>query len=293
MIVVKLMGGLGNQLFQYAFGRSLAEKNRTVLKFDLGFFKDAPGASDITPRQYELGVYQVAQHFAGPAEISAFFAADGKPWFRKMVSFPGGKHLVVRQEANYHFEDRFLGARGNIYLDGYWQSVKYFQSIESTIRKELVLRAEAVASDSPIRVGGGSQAVSLHVRRGDYVHNPHVGKVHPVCSQAYYQEAVALMAAKVANPHFFVFSDDIEWCRTQLRVDCPVTFVTPSNPGKNYLDMHWMSTCSHHIIANSSFSWWGAWLNRNPGKVVIAPREWFKDPRLHSEDIIPEGWIKL
>ena len=133
----------------------------------------------------------------------------------------------------------------------------------------------------------------MHIRRGDYVSNPTTNKLHGTCSLEYYHNAVDIIAAKVSNPHFFIFSDDHEWARNNFKIDYPLTFVAHNNAGKNYEDMRLMSLCKHHIIANSSFSWWGAWLGSNPKKIVCAPRGWFKDKSLNTNDIIPSDWSRI
>lgn len=136
-------------------------------------------------------------------------------------------------------------------------------------------------------------AVSLHVRRGDYVSNLTINQFHGTCSLEYYNQAIAQIAKKVETPHFFVFSDDPEWVKSNLKIDYSITIVDHNNADKNYEDIRLMSLCKHHIIANSSFSWWGAWLCRNPNKIVIAPLKWFNDKSINTTDLIPDGWIKI
>ena len=137
------------------------------------------------------------------------------------------------------------------------------------------------------------ESVSVHIRRGDYLSNPAFYRFHGVCAVEYYEAAVGHLAGAVENPCFFLFSDDLDWARRNLRLDYPVTYVDHNGEDKDYEDLRLMSQCKHHIIANSSFSWWAAWLCANPGKIVIAPRKWFNDPNIDTADIIPASWRRI
>jgi len=135
-----------------------------------------------------------------------------------------------------------------------------------------------------------TNSVSIHFRRGDYVTNPLTSQHHGVCSNKYYQDAISLLKSKISQPHFFLFSDEPEWLKTNVSLQEPFRIID-NNPG--YVDLYLMSNCKHNIIANSSFSWWGAWLNNNPDKIVIAPHKWFNEPGINTYDLIPETWIRL
>ena len=136
-------------------------------------------------------------------------------------------------------------------------------------------------------------SVSLHIRRGDYVSNPDTNSALGTCSLEYYRHCIEHIASNVENPHFFLFSDDINWVRDNLKIKYPTTVVDGNSADTNYADLHLMSNCKHNIIANSSFSWWGAWLNNNPDKIIIAPKIWFANSPLTPKEIIPENWLKL
>ena len=139
----------------------------------------------------------------------------------------------------------------------------------------------------------GSNSISLHVRRADYVTNPQANQFHGVSSMEYYNKAIHKIKSIISEPHFFIFSDDITWAKQNMIIDCPTTFVSHNGPDKNYDDLRLMSFCKHHIIANSSFSWWGAWLAMNKNKVVIAPTRWFNSPDRNTKDVIPENWFSI
>jgi hypothetical protein len=136
----------------------------------------------------------------------------------------------------------------------------------------------------------GCNAVSLHVRRGDYVSNPDSSRVHGLCGADYHQAAVRRIAEVVPQPHLFVFSDDPQWAAGNLHLDHPATIVTGNDTRRDYEDLHLMSLCKHHIVANSSFSWWGAWLDTNPDKIVIAPERWFAHEQHDTRDLLPPTW---
>ena len=139
----------------------------------------------------------------------------------------------------------------------------------------------------------GTNSIALHVRRGDYVSNPITNRIHGTCSIAYYNEAVETIARKISGPHFFVFTDDFVWAKENLKFDFPITYATGNGPENSYEDLRLMSLCKHNIVANSSFSWWGAWLNQNPAKIIIAPTHWFDRYAADTRDLLPESWVKL
>ena len=180
-----------------------------------------------------------------------------------------------------------------MYLDGFWQSERYFSEIASTVRTELAPRFSLSTDRQSILAEiGTSNAVSVHVRRGDYTTPKNLVK-HGVCSSDYYQDALAVVKSRVTEPHCFVFSDDPEWAREHLKLDMPVSFVSPPADGRDYEDFVLMSSCRHHVIANSTFSWWAAWLSASHDKLIVAPKQWFAGSEYDARDIVPEGWIRV
>jgi hypothetical protein len=139
---------------------------------------------------------------------------------------------------------------------------------------------------------GRVNAVSLHVRRGDYVKNPKTTATHGLCSLDYYHTAIRYIYETVEQPYFFIFSDDMAWVKEHLKIDAPCQYVDHNQGKESFNDMHLMSLCKHHIIANSSFSWWGAWLNSSPEKIVIAPNKWFANQN-NIKDLLPNDWVTL
>jgi hypothetical protein len=178
---------------------------------------------------------------------------------------------------------------GNVCLKGFWQSWRYFADIQDLIHQEFTLK-------SPLGVGAtelakkiqGVTAVGIHIRRGDYVSNPVTHQFHGICDLDYYARAISCMAEAVQQPYFFVFSDEPQWARENLKIDFPCTIIDPNH--QDYEDLYLLSLCQHFIIANSSFSWWAAWLSSNPGKSVIAPRRWFAAEDIDMGDLALPGW---
>lgn len=273
MITVNIKGGLGNQMFQYAAGRALALRNDDELSLTRSEYQ-----GDIE-RPFSLTAFNITGNVIPLANISLY------------------RRLVVRlrqkltRDFFVNFDPSILVKKGDTYLDGYFQSEKYFSDAADTIKRDFTLKEtlQGAAAEAAVLLRRDERAVSLHVRRGDYVDHPEFGGV---ATKAYYEEAMRCMRDQVTGAHFYIFSDDIAWCRDHLPLDNEATFI--SQPEfKDYEELVLMSLAQHHIIANSSFSWWSAWLGRNPHKSVIAPRRW---SNLHEDwyrDIIPASWIRI
>ena len=274
MIITSLNGGLGNQMFQYAIGRALAAKNNDKLRLDLSGF--SPKRAIDTPRQYELSIFNL-QATKFNSHILDFFHPP------QLIS-----------ETSHTFDPAILNIKGNIRLVGYWQSEKYFNQYSELIRHDFAFPTPPTGKNKALLLGiDNSNSVSIHVRRGDYVSNQTTNQFHGVCSLAYYRKAIKSIKDKVKNPIFYVFSDDPEWCKDNLTIAEKTTYISHNSGEKSWEDMRLMSHCKYNIIANSSFSWWGAWLNDNPTKIVIAPQKWFNDPSIDTQDVIPDSWLKM
>ncbi len=286
MIVVKIIGGLGNQLFQYAVARHIAQKHNSDLILDISAFT-----------KYKLRNYSL-YHFNinGKVDESTFINIKNKSKFLKFMNriFLRKPALTYVGEKNFHFDDTILCLPDNIYLDGYWQSEKYFKGIEAIIREEFAIKtcSDKTNMDIASQIQDCS-AVSLHIRRGDYISNSTTQAFHGVCTLDYYKNAVTEIASKSNNPVFYIFSDDIEWARNNIKLDFPTVFIGHNGPEKDYEDLRLMSLCKNHIIANSTFSWWGAWLSSYSDKIVCAPKRWFAVESQNARDILPPSWIKL
>ncbi len=284
MIIVRLKGGLGNQLFQYAAAKQLSVKYNIPLKLDLSFLE--ADASDYTKRHYELDKFKIN------ADICTVEEAE-----RAMQKQRGNVfHKTRIREKKFRLYKIKLRTGNNYYLNGYWQSEKYFKDIEDLIRKEFVFK-ETIDDEYFIRLEQqivSSNSVSVHFRRTDYITNEKAIKHFEICSLDYYQRAVELLSGRISQLKLFVFSDDIAWVKTHFRTQYPTVFVETSDPSL-HSDFRLMSMCKQHIIANSTYSWWAAWLNPDKEKIVIAPRKWYKNKReqWHAADRIPKEWIKI
>ena len=292
-VITRLNGGLGNQLFQYAAGFALAERLAVPLKMDLSVFATYP------LRRFELDKFQISAAAATPEDIAGY-VVNPRRWQRYAgrlaVNLGLGTNKIVFRENQYPYNRAFARIRRPMYLDGYWQSEKYFHGVATKLRGELTLiKPLGEASSNVLAKILACPAISLHIRRGDYVSNPAAAEVFRCCSLDYYAAAVDYLAAQVADPHFFVFSDDPQWARENLKIAYPVQFVEANGPDRGVEDMWLMKSCRHHIIANSSFSWWAAWLNDTPGKVVVAPWAWFLKEKRNRDtgDLIPAQWLRL
>lgn len=285
MIALVLKDGLGNQLFQYAAGRSLAEKKKTKLKLDISHYK----VNKV--RTYSLHHFAIQEDFITDNEKLMLRARN---WISKGMKTLGVSAPARRfNEKDFQYDPTFFDLPDSLYIEGYWQSEKYFLPIESIIRKEFVVKSEPDETNKSLleQINSGN-SVSLHIRRGDYVTDLNINSIHGVIGLDYYQHSIEYISQHVKEPRFFVFSDDMDWVKQNLRIDnFPVHYMN-HNGNQDYEDLRLMYSCRHNIVANSSFSWWGAWLNNNKDKIVIAPVNWFKS-QYRNNDLVPESWIKL
>ncbi len=297
MVVVTLQGGLGNQMFQYAACRALAKHHNCKLLLDLSMLPGTAAANkEITHRQYELGLFKNIDTSGVPSHIlQSFLSLSKKNKLLKRLNLPYKKKYM---EPAFSFDAGFFLQRPPVLLKGYFQSEKYFSSIKDTIRQAFSFPALAT-NDVNIPVLQqiqNSHSVSVHVRRADYVNDPAIYAVHGICSIDYYKKAFDYMQQQFEKAVFVFFSDDPAWVQHTFLSYLPGSFIVTNNhAADSWKDMCLMSSCKHHIIANSSFSWWGAWLNSSPDKKVIAPKSWFADTAKNetTTDLIPENWTRL
>lgn len=288
MIIMQILGGLGNQMFQYACGKRLAHDHHVPLKLDISSFASYP------LRSFTLQHYQLHADIATPDDLSLFHSKgiDARIRRRFENQFRPYWRRSIIHEQGYGFNPPILNVHHG-YLIGYWQSYKYFEPIASHIRDDFKLKNPLSAQAGRLAAEiQAVQAVSLHIRRGDYVSNPETQQVHGVMTLDYYERAVRRIAAVISEPHFFIFSDDPDWAIVHLHLAYPSTIVSGSNT-HDYEELCLLSLCKHHIIANSSFSWWGAWLSDSSQKIVIAPNRWTLLPEGNTPDRIPSSWIRM
>lgn len=293
MIIVKLLGGLGNQMFQYALGRRLAIERGIASKLDLNWYNSQ------SKRSYQLDHFKTQLSIALEEESYCVKYCSHNRLIRKLFTLiqkriPYYKRRSVYEQRSFCFDDHILDVPDNCYLTGYWQSHKYFESIGEVLREEFALKE--TPNSTSIELSKEIQrvnSVSLHVRRGDYVTEPETHKHHGVLGVDYYRLAMKQIETQVFSPHYYVFSDDLRWVKENIKFVSPCTFVESNTANRDYEDMWLMSQCRHHITANSSFSWWGAWLGGDPEKIVIVPKHWLSDSNRETLDLIPETWIRI
>ncbi len=282
------MGGLGNQLFQYAAGKTLAIQHNTILKLDLSFLNQE---SDLhTKRNFELDVFITDSEFCTAGEVKAF---ANKPAVARYLPFFFHDKFVAN-EKGFEFDPAFFSFPENTYLNGFWQSEKYFAGIRSILLKDLVVKREASERLRAVKnLILNSNSVSLHVRRGDYITNPSSREFHGNLQLDYYHKAIDCLNNLYRDLKIFIFSDDIAWVKLNLKPVNVCEYIDFNTGKDSAFDLELMGLCKHNIIANSSFSWWGAWLNQNSNKTVISPEHWFANENINTKDLIPNDWIKL
>ena len=292
MIISQIIGGLGNQMFQYAAGRALSLARGLPLRLDSSGF-----AGYGLHQGFELQrIFKCPAEVATEADVRGILGWQSAPLARRILLRPGmaglrRKGFIV--EPHFHYWPGLSQVPQDCYLVGYWQSEKYFRDTADAIRSDFAFKPPLAAENAGLAGQiARANAVSLHVRRGDYVSNHKTHATHGACSLDYYRAAIQYVSDRVEQPYFFIFSDDIAWVKENLRMDMPHRYIDHNQGAESYNDMRLMSLCRHHIIANSSFSWWGAWLNMGANKIVVAPEKWFANGK-DAVDLFPHGWVTL
>jgi len=281
MIISKVIGGLGNQMFQYAIARSIAVKNNDSFRLDISDFDNYS-----LHNGYRLNLFNINAEVAMQDDITSLkgkvslvYKVLKKLKLYKVNTYYKEKEITILDQNVFKYND--------IYLDGYWQNELYFNDVRDLLLKEFTLKAGITSTLIPtLDKIESSESVSIHVRRGDYLNHPDVG----VLDIDYYKRAIKLILDRTQSPAFFVFSNDIEWCKENFDFIDNCQFV--QQVGTELDDMTLMSKCTHNIIANSSFSWWGAWLNNKKDRIIIAPKKWMAiNP--NNYNWTPDNWLKL
>lgn len=292
MIIAKLIGGLGNQMFQYAAGRALSLRTRSELALDVSAF-----TSYHLHQGFEFQrIFNQSNAIASRRDILTMLGWQSSPLIKRILVknfFTPIRRKKFVVEPHFHYWRGIESVTGDCYLSGYWQSEKYFKDVEAIIREDFRFCQPLNAKNADLsKRMQESSAVSLHIRRGDYVSNPKNVALYEVCTPEYYRSAISCVAEQVPDPKFFIFSDDIAWVKENLVIDFPHEYVDFNQGAESYNDMRMMSMCQHHVIANSSFSWWGAWLNPSKDKIVVAPQKWFANDT-NTRDLCPSSWVTL
>ncbi len=298
MILVRLTGGIGNQMFQYAFGRNLAIKNNTILKLDLTLLEPNHDISkNIVNRNYSLNIFNINEFFPKKKEIEYF---NGKQYsnkffkfYNKIRQFYRRKNLIIQK--NYGFNPNLLNLKDNKCLVGSWQSYKYFNENANIIKQEFTFNHMLHDSwSSTVKDIFNNNSICLHIRRGDYISHPDFKKTLGFIGKKYYLNSVKLIKHKIDNPVLFIFSEDISWCENNLNFDIPFKIVKNNFKDEEaHEHLRLMSLCKNFIISNSTFAWWAAWLSSNNDKIVIAPKKWSKDKTYDTSELCPPSWNRI
>lgn len=287
MIVVRLNGGLGNQLFQYATGRQLAHLNNAPLYLDTAFI-NANLQQQIW--KYELGAFNISGIIADDKLLQTFHGSSFSSKERLLTNLITlGKNKKYKFD-EYGFNEQVLNLRGNYYLRGFFQSEKYFKGIANILREELSVKEEFIPADNLLLDKiSNTTSVAIHIRRGDYIRNLSTMNAHGLCSKDYYTKSIEYIKRELGDDvHFFFFTDDEEWINREMNWEINCTIVS----GKSCVeDFYLMSMCKHNIIANSTFSWWAAWLNPHQDKKVVMPKHWANNIKTDDIDLNPGKWL--
>jgi hypothetical protein len=290
-VVAKLKGGLGNQLFQYAVARAISVAENKRLLFDTGYFN-----LDYK-RQYMLDRFHIPQRFIGGKESMLLrFSLDPRRQILRRLAktvAPGFVFNVIH-DRECGFQPDVFGHRESLWLEGYWQSETYFQNATEVVTRELRPGAPVTGPASAMLEDiQRSLSVCVHVRRGDYAADPEVNRIHGLCQPEYYDRAARYILSLLCDPVFFVFSDDFAWVRQNIRLPGKCILADFGGSQSDLCDFELMRACKHFVLANSSFSWWAAWLAESPNKIAVAPQKWFADPRLSLVDPVPKSWVRM
>ncbi len=291
--MVRLMGGLGNQMFQYATGKSLAVKLGVPLRLDTSFLEEQNDNKGYTLRNFELDVFNIDAAIASKKEVDQYRRPIKLKKLAKLFPFAFKNKIFSEKKLNYQKEFELINAA--VYLEGYWQTEKYFTEISKRLRENDFNPKSSISKSNAelLEKIKSSNSVSIHVRRGDYISNPETNKFHGTCTIEYYEQAVELLNQKTKIENIYVFSDEPEWVKANIKFQFPTTYIENNNGKESHWDLFLMRHCKHNVIANSSFSWWGAWLNENSSKTVIAPKKWFNDTSINTDDLLPVDWLRL
>jgi hypothetical protein len=276
LVISKITGGLGNQMFQYAIAKSIARRNNDNFTLDTSFYPKQ------TLRKYELNLFNI-EKFLPKSENIIYKSL-------KKIRLNSRNYYVEKNISEY--DDNVFKYKKNIFLDGYWQNEKYFKDIKDEIIKDFT-KTYATDNESKLYLKQiiNLNSVSIHVRRGDYINDHQVNKNHGICDLEYYKKTIEYLNSNFNNLTYIIFSDDMDWCKDNFNFLADKIFIDNTKTALDDLEL--MKNCKHNIIANSTFSWWGAWLNENQNKIVIAPKRWFLKSEWVDKNIACNGWIKI
>jgi len=293
MVIAQITGGLGNQLFQYAAAKALSIHHQVPLLLEVSSFYRTELPDLEVPRDFELFNFTgITEKIISPEELASLIDLKKTTVLPKMI-MPAYKKDIYT-EPYYHFDKNFFKSKKKVLLKGGWQSEKYFKSYEKEVRNNLHLKSalveRVIEKANALKI---ENSVAVHVRRGDYLRKKIIHEWHGVMEKDYYAKAFETLDSKTKNLKVYYFTDDTDWVSKNLLPLQRGEIVSGNIAQTHYEDLYLMSHCRNNLIANSSFSWWGAWLNEHTNKIVIAPKKWFGNGPKDTQDIIPEKWYKV
>lgn len=299
MVIIRLMGGLGNQMFQYAFGKRMALVNKTELVLDQSLLLDKSKPHElVTHRNFDLNILNLSEYRWATAE--EIFAYNGNPSqhsskriLRKIKNIFYPKKLIVQFRND--FQKEHLLIKDDVCYVGRWQNELYFKDVSEQIKKEFIITAplneEILFFENKIK---NCNSVCLHIRRSDLITSPIYSLSIGALTLDYFIQAINHLRNKVEKPTFFIFSDDKEWCKQNIILPEQVFYMDETTSGKKAEGhLYLMQQCTHFIISNSTFAWWAAWLGEKENSVIIAPKQWTRDDVLMTNEIVPLRWTKI
>jgi hypothetical protein len=295
MIIVRLIGGMGNQMFQYALGRALSLENSTELFLDIQRLIDHKKSlvnKKFVYRNFDLDMFFINAKIAKRKDIPLTRRVFGNATMKDVLYILSQKIFKNRyKEKHFHFDPEILNAKGDVYLDGYWQSYKYFDKYADVIRKDF--QVIVPLSEEIKNLGkeiSSTKSLCVHIRRGDFVGNA----FHNVLTENYHEDAFKIISENNIIEKIYVFSDDIEWCKENIQFPIETMYVDRLFAGERGVGHFWLMTqCNHFIIPNSTFSWWAAWLSERAGKQVVAPKKWLANDYFNYKDMYPSDWVSI
>lgn len=292
MIAIRLKGGMGNQMFQYAFALGQAARLKTRMKVDCAALLDRARGKDFVYRDYDLDIFSLQANFVmEPTALRSVYKIKSSK-VSKWTKAYAQKGFKIEKEKHFHVDHELIAAPvDNVVYDGWWQGEKYFENVKEEVRKAFVFKQDILPESRELYEKiRNTNSVCLNVRRTDFLTTPALNATN----LEYFLRGAKEMGELVENPHFFIFSDDLEWCREHIVLDYPIDIVSHDMKGRkfgNYLQL--MKSCKNFIIPNSSFAWWAVWLNEDSEKKVIAPKNWFNEGDYDTSGLVPESWTRL
>ena len=299
MIIVGIKNGLGNQMFQYAFGKILEWRYKVSIQFDI-MAEDFISGMRTDMEIFKIEDFQVADkkmvNGFKPFSVAKYKIEKkylAYAYFKLRRIFQSKKLVTERLPSQFIPIINHLDLSQDYYFMGHWMNLRYYEGYEDRIKTLFALKdISFYSTEIAMEIATSPYTtISLHIRRGDYLTADFI----EVVGMYYYRQALAIMLENVENPFLYIFTNDEKWVSTKFDPMLPYKIVNINFGADSYKDMMLMSLCHHNIIANSSFSWWGAWLNRHPDKIVIAPRKWYSDTQRNRyvAEMVPKEWIRL